>query len=153
MLNRKFVRESFAAAMRAQFDSDELGQIKRFEQMKLQEQDELVAKRIGELLGVVDENKIITYDKTGHNVFIGGKLIDERRSLNLRSEAEFILQSDLGAILFETPRKIAEEVMFNKSQNFDDMRNGKSILYTVSLQNKILEIFKMYTPKVVQQKK
>lgn len=109
---------------------------------------EAVNKKLSSLLGFVDERQIVTFDKTKGFIFIGGKSIDEDRILNLQSEANFILQSDLWKILDETIRFMAYEMMFVKSKTYEDVQSGKMWLYHLDIQKKIMSIFKSYQKRV-----
>lgn len=113
----------------------------------------LVNERVSKLLGVGDEKSIVTLDNKHGIIFIGGQRVDNARLVNLKSEAEFFRNSDLWKIISESPRDVACKAMFNKSQSFDDMKNGKSILYTLSLQNNILDMFIKYEKKSVDTNK
>ncbi len=111
---------------------------------KIKEQANLL---ISNLFGFGDEKQVITHSKQTNQFFVGGIAIDDSRVANLRSEAEFFLASDMWKIINETLRDVACKVMFEKSTSFDDMKNGKSILYTLSFQNNTLNLLKNYKPK------
>jgi len=109
--------------------------------------DKLVNERISKLLGVVDENFVVTLDKKTGLVFMGGVRLEEQQILNLRSEANAITAMQIWPMLSETLKKQAQETIFNKSTEWADVVNGKVMLYCLSLQQKILDIFKSYKPK------
>lgn len=127
--------------------TENLGLIKRGEQARLHSIDEEVNKKINALLSVVDYNSIVSLDKRTGMVYIGGKRVDEGRLLNLKSEAEFILNSDIWKLVYETPKELAQRQMFVSSESLDDMKKGKSILYTLSTQKNILDTFKNVVAK------
>ncbi len=62
----------------------------------------------------------------------------------LKSESEFMLNSDLWRLLEGTIRHMAYEIMFTKSKSFDDMLSGKMLLYHLDMQKKLMEAFKSY---------
>lgn len=92
------------------------------------------------LLSNVDLTKIVSLDKLKGIVYIGGKPADKGRLTNLKAEAEFFMQSDLRGLLQETPKELAQRAMFVTGESLDDMKKGKSILYTISTQENILNI-------------
>jgi len=106
-----------------------------------------VDKRLSSMLGFLDENQIVTFDPKVGIIFLGPERIDESRAMNLKSESEFVLQSQLWKVFNETIRHQAYEIMFLKSTSFDDMRSGKMLLYLLDLQRKILNIFRSYKSK------
>ncbi len=106
-----------------------------------------VSSRISKLLGVVDENFIITYDKKTGLVFLGGVRLDEPQIMNLKSEAEAITSMQIWKTLSETIKEQAQKTIFNNSIEWQDVLNGKMCLYTLSLQQKVLDIFKDYKSK------
>lgn len=108
--------------------------------------EELMTNRLNELLSNVDLTKIVAQDPRGF-IVIGGKHAENGRLTNLKAEAEFLVQSDLWGLLYETPKELAQRAMFVESQSLDDLKKGKSILYTLSTQTKILDTLKAYVPK------
>lgn len=68
---------------------------------------------------------------------------DEKRSL--KAEAEFLKKTRLWSILTNSLEHQAQRVMFEKSQNWDDMVNGKNILYCVHMQKMLVEILLNFT--------
>lgn len=101
-----------------------------------------IEKRLNDMLSNVDLNSVITYDKVKGMVFIGGERIEPARLNNLRSEAEFLLNSEIWSLIYETPKELAQRAMFVDSQSLDDMKKGKSILFTLATQKKILDVLK-----------
>ena len=107
-------------------------------------EEEKVRTEIASLLGSFDEKLILTIDSKAGKAYIGGELVDPGRLNNLKQEAEFIVKTDLWLLINETLKKVTQDVMFNKSENFEDMRNGKSILYTLSFQNNVIKVLRSY---------
>ncbi len=109
--------------------------------------EELSKKKLNELLSVVDANNIVTLDKQRGIIFIGGIKADDGRLSNLKAEADFLLQTDLWRLLYETPKELAQRSMFVSGETLADMAKGKSMLYTLSTQKNIVDIFKGYVGK------
>jgi hypothetical protein len=109
--------------------------------------DELAKKKLNDLLSPVDLTKIVTLDKNKGILFIGGEKVDDIRLNNLKAEAEFFLQSDLWRLLYESPKELASRAMFVSGETLADMQKGKSILYTLSVQDNIIRTFKGYIGK------
>lgn len=108
--------------------------------------EELAKKKLNDLLSVIDHNSIASITKQGV-IYIGAERPDDGRLSNLRSEAEFLMQSDIWKLLQETPKKLAEQAMFVAGESIEDMKKGRSILYTLASQQKIVDILKSYQPK------
>lgn len=89
---------------------------------------------------------IISVDKMGR-IKIDGELITEGEAASLYEEAKFLLESRLYKILISTPKSQAMEIMYNKSETFDDMRNGKMMLYNLSLQENIIKAIMQFARK------
>ncbi len=127
-------------------------QTKKTKRYSPEELDILVEERanqkVASLLTVVDENMIMRVSQNGM-VSIGKdtkKSVEPQMLTMLKQEADFIERSYLWKILYETPKKLAEETIFVNSQSLDDLKKGKSMLYTLSTQKKILDTFLSYVP-------
>jgi len=110
---------------------------------------EKVRAALNDLLTVVDENMIITLDAKIGTIYIGGQRAEPSRLANLKSEAEFLLNSDLWNILYETPKELAQRAIFVNGETLDDLKKGRSMLYVLSSQKRILDILKSYVPPVI----
>ncbi len=106
--------------------------------------EELAEYKLNDLLSPVDLRKIVKTDKEKGVVFIGDERVDEGRLSNLKAEAEFFKESDLWHLLSETPKELAQRAMFVTSESLVDLQKGKSILYTLSVQKNIVDIFLSY---------
>jgi hypothetical protein len=102
------------------------------------------------LLSIVDINAIVTIDKSTGIVYIGGKRAEENRLANLKSEAMMLLQSDLWKNSLRNSERTCATQMFISSESIDDMKKGKSMLYTLSTQKNIIDVFNSYQPKPKQ---
>lgn len=71
-------------------------------------------------------------------IFLGGDQIAEQEANNLRSEVKFLRNSKVWAIITSTLKSQAQDIMFSKSQTFEDMRSGKMMLYNLGVQETIL---------------
>jgi len=148
---KKIINEAIESAIefgKNEYQFENLGAIKRLEQFKLQEVDELAQHKLQELLGSVNYKSIVTFDKQTRSIFIGGIKAEDSQLANLRAEAEFFLASELYKILSETKKDIAYKTMFEKSQNFEDMRAGKFILFDIAEDKKLINLFKSWQPVV-----
>jgi hypothetical protein len=101
-----------------------------------------VEKRLNDMLSTVDMHKIVTVDSKAGIVYIGGERVDKMRLNNLRQEAEAISQFELWSLLMETPKELAQRAMFVNSESLDDLKKGKTILYTIDTQQKIVNTLK-----------
>jgi hypothetical protein len=117
------------------------------QQNKTKSIDDLANEKLASLLSIVDPAKIVTVDKPRGIVYIGGVRVDNNRLANLKAEAEFFLASDLWSLIYETPKELAQRTMFVSSETLVDLQKGKSMLFTLSSQKNIIDIFKSYVPK------
>lgn len=101
-----------------------------------------VEKRLNDMLSTVDMHKIVTLDSRAGVIYIGGERVDKIRLNNLRQEAEALLQFEIWSLLMETPKELAQRAMFVNSESLDDLKKGKTILYTLSTQQKIVDTLK-----------
>ncbi len=115
----------------------------------LDKQAEILAKKkLEDLLSVVDERKIITFNEREKSVYIGGLRATAEQLTNLKQEAEAITQFDLWNVLNESPKKLAQNAMFIDDGVLpNQLLKGRAILYTLDTQNRILTILKSYSPK------
>lgn len=109
--------------------------------------DELARDKLSKLLSVVDERMVATFSSTQKKVFIGGVEADAAQLGNLKAEAELLVASSLWPILYETPKRLAMKSMFESGESIDDMKKGRSVLYTLETQKKIIDMLKSYEPR------
>lgn len=105
--------------------------------------EELMKQNMERLLSVVDERMIVTMNDSQKAIFIGGVRAEPGQLKSLKAEAEFFLQSDLWKILNHTPRELAQRAMFKDDGKLENqLIKGRSMLYTLDTQSRILLTFK-----------
>jgi hypothetical protein len=109
--------------------------------------EELAKKKLEALLSPIDETQIVKLDPRTGVVTIGDLRPEESQINNLRSEAEFFQESDLWKLLYESPKALAQKVMFVDGENIETLRKGRSMLYTLETQKRIIDIFKSFKRK------
>ncbi len=105
--------------------------------------EDQVEKRLVELLSPFDPRKVISLNKVG-KIYIGNEPADDAQLANLKSEAEVIKSLDIWQLLGASIRALAEKAMFVDGENLDTMRKGRSMLFTLSSQQKIIDILSTY---------
>ncbi len=106
---------------------------------------------LNKLLSIIDTKLVVTEDKAGA-IYIGGERADPARLANLHAEAEFFAESDLWAIINQTVRELAHQAMFVSGKEFDDLKKGRSMLYLLDTQSKIVETFRKTIHKPIKEK-
>lgn len=101
--------------------------------------EDYVEKRMIELLSPIDPNKVISFNTKIGKIYIGNEPATEAQLSNLKSEAEALCGFDLWPLLNESIKTLAERAMFVDGDNIETMRKGRSMLYTLSTQKKILD--------------
>ncbi len=107
--------------------------------------NELVDDKISLLLSAVDSKRIATFNEKTKQYFIGGELATNEQLAVLKQEADMIKTLSIWPILIETPKELAEQSMFVKGETLADLQKGRSMLYTIATQQKIVELFSGYT--------
>jgi hypothetical protein len=137
-LHREMYMKSFKAA------SDDLEATRKDD---IEEKaKELANKMLSDMLSPIDEQKIISVTTKGL-VYIGGELAEESYLMSLKSEAEMIESTNLWSIMYATLKKHAENSMFVSGETLADMQKGKTMLFTLATQNKIVQTLKSYQQK------
>ncbi len=103
---------------------------------------ELAEKKLVALLSVVDPLSIISVDNKTKQLCVGGEPVTPIQAHNLKNEAEFLTDSSLWKILYETPKHLAHEAMFVTGEDVASMTKGRAILFTLETQKKIVDILK-----------
>lgn len=108
---------------------------------------QLSDKRLNEMLSIIDVNNIISIGLKDRCFYLGKEKATDAQINNLKAEAEFLLNSHIWKLLNETPKELAHKTMFVTSESLVDLQKGKSMLFLLDTQNKIIEMLKQYTPK------
>lgn len=86
-------------------------------------------------LSLPHTSDVLMTDKAG-NVYKNGAKLPKEELKQLRNEAEFLVKTHLWKILTDTPKEKAKEMMFDN----ENIKGGKYVLYTISLQENVLKI-------------
>ncbi len=105
-----------------------------------------IKDELNKLLSVVDNKLVVSLSRNGV-IHIGGEPADQARLANLKAEAEFFEQSDLWKILTHHTRELAQRAMFLEGDSLDHLKKGRSVLFTLDSQQKVLDILKAFVPK------
>ncbi len=108
--------------------------------------EELAKEKLMAMLSIVDERSIVTFNEQQKAVFIGGVRCEPNQLASLKAEAIYFLNSDLWKLVHETPKELAMRAMFVSGDSIESMAKGRSILYTLATQKRILDTFKSYAP-------
>ncbi len=100
-----------------------------------------VQAELHKLLSVVDPSLVVSVSKAGI-IHIGGKPAEQARLANLKAEAEFLAQSDLWKVINQSVRELAQRAMFVEGTTLDFLQKGRSVLYTLDSQQKMVDTFK-----------
>lgn len=107
--------------------------------------EEMMQQKLEQLLTVIDERMIVTFNDAQKAVYIGGRRIEPAQLKSFKAEAEYFVQSDLWKILHETPGKLAQMAMFKDDGTLENqLLKGRAILYMLDTQSRILETFKSF---------
>ena len=109
--------------------------------------EELAQQKLKELFTPVNLRDVVTLDRKGGIIYIGGVRADDSRLQNLHAEAEFFVESDLWRVINETAKQLAQMSMFVAGDSIEDMKKGRAVLFTLDSQRKIVEVFKNYIKK------
>ncbi len=109
--------------------------------------NELIDSRLAELLSPIDHTHIATFNEKTKQYYIGSELADDAFLSNLKQEADMLKSFNLWKIIQETPKELAQRAMFVAGESVDDMKKGRSMLYTLDSQKRIVEMFSGYQQK------
>ncbi len=99
------------------------------------------------LLSTIDYNNVLRLDQKNGFIYIGNERATPEQLNNLKAEAEFLTQSTIWKLIHETPKELAQRTMFVSSESLVDLQKGKTILFTLDAQKKIVDILKSYNKK------
>lgn len=86
---------------------------------------------------IIDVEKVIT-EKNG-KIYLNQVLIDPKKLADLKQEVHLIRNTSLWDLLTNTLFDQAFTAGWNKSKNWEDLLTGKTITYTIDVQQKIIE--------------
>lgn len=84
-------------------------------------------------------NDVLTANSKTGDLYLGGVKLNQQEINNLNEEIKYFKTLRLSKIFFETVKDQARLTMFDRSQSFDDMRNGKAMLNTIGILENIFE--------------
>ena len=94
-------------------------------------------KQTAKTILYVDSKDIYTVAKTG-GIYIGELPITKDELKSLQEEIKFLEKTRIWSILVNTMAEKAKEIMFEKSETFEDMRTGKAMLLNIRQMKKIM---------------
>lgn len=98
----------------------------------------LINKLTKHLLPTLSNGNTLSLDKQGH-LYEDGQLMTNQMLHTLQEEVKFLQESNIWRYLNGNLSRDAAKLMFEKSQSLMDLTVGKTMLYTLDVQNKILE--------------
>lgn len=113
------------------------GQIDLYEQGKQDGKKEYISQLKAVNPDNVFKIEVNAQGKTTGRAFLGCKIIESSEASVLREEARIIKELKLWSVFKDTLTEQAKQVMFEKSESFDDMKYGKAILFCVDLEENI----------------
>jgi hypothetical protein len=81
---------------------------------------------------------IITYNSTSGQIYMDGRLVSAAEVKSLQEQVKAFNMMSLKTVLLNTPKTVAESQIYN-SKSMDEMIGGKLVLYTLDLQETILQ--------------
>ena len=90
----------------------------------------------------VEPDSIITTGKINGKeiLYLHGKALEEAEIKNLQQEIKHLKSLWIWKIMTETLKDQAQQVMFVKSKDFNDMVAGKMMLYNLGVQERIIKL-------------
>ena len=89
-------------------------------------------------LCIPDIHNIFTWNTTQKVAYLGGEPLNDNEKKGLQEEVKYLENTRLWKVMTDTLAELARQTMFEKSQIFEDMRTGKSILLAIDIQKKIM---------------
>ncbi len=106
-------------------------------------------KRIGEklveMLSPVDWNHVMSSDTRRGFIFIGKTQADAATLQALKQEAEMLASMEIWRLLIESPNALAQQVMFKTGEDPQAFQKGRSMLFHLDSQKKIVETLRAYS--------
>lgn len=107
--------------------------------------EELANEKLNKLLSIVDEKLILVITPEG-KVKVGGVDATPQLKANLKSEAEFFSESDLWKLINTKISHEAQRIMFVTGISLKEIEMGRSMLYLLDMQKRIIDVLKTYDP-------
>ncbi len=104
-------------------------------------------EKLGEMLSPVDWNHVMTVDPRRGFVYIGGVQADPAMLQVLKQEAEMLSTLEIWKLLVESPNALAQQTMFKTGQDPLAFQKGRSMLFHLDSQKKIVETLRGYAHK------
>jgi hypothetical protein len=92
------------------------------------------------LLKAIVLSDVLKMDEKTGVMTLGGEKLTENELRGLKEEAGYIKRTRLWSVLTNTLQDQAHTVMFQKSKNWEDMVTGKTMLYNIDIQEKIIDM-------------
>lgn len=90
------------------------------------------------LLNALVVEDIVSNRKGTNELLIDGKSITKEEVNQMLAEIKALEGFRVWKLLSQTTKHLAEEKIFNKSIDIEDIRSGKAMLYNLSLQRSII---------------
>lgn len=94
---------------------------------------------LSRLLNAITVRDIVTNDPKTGEVLINGAKASPSELTTIQAEIKAMEGFTIWRLMSETTKHHAEERIFNKSVSMDDIRYGKAMLYSLSLQKSIMD--------------
>lgn len=98
----------------------------------------------GMTLPILNEKEVLTIEKTSTGVItrvlLGGKEVPIQLLKDLKFEAGKIESMKLWQVFQDTVKQQAYKAMFEKSETFDDLKSGKTMLYNLEVLKNIVDL-------------
>lgn len=91
------------------------------------------------LLKALTVRDIVTVDEKTRVLFVGKEMMSEAEKHLLKGEAIQFQNMRLYSVLLQTPAHYAQEMLFKKIMNPEDIWTPKIMLHTVDIQEKIVD--------------
>ena len=103
------------------------------------DENELLYKLLSKKVGAIDPYKVLYVEPSKGIIHLGGKNLPANQQRTLKAEAGAIRQTNLYKLLIATLENTAHHYMFKEMKTLEDQHYGKTMLYNISVINKIIE--------------
>ena len=84
------------------------------------------------------------------SLWIGNKILPENKAKEFIAQAKLLTELDVWRFMKNNLRYLANQQMFNESKKVEELIAGKMMLYTISIQEKLLNVLINCVPKVLK---